>query len=87
MISSTFSLKLSSRLTHVLPKWHDLVEAVAVAMEEVDIVVDVAVAEAVVVSSDDPFLPPFHLLMELTRSLVGGFTSSNAAPLGGSRRW
>jgi len=47
----------------------------------------VAVAEAVVVVSQLHPFPLFHPLMELTRSLVGGFTSSNSAPLGGGRRW
>lgn len=59
----------------------------AVAMEVGDTVA-AAEADEVVVSSFDPLSPPFHQLMELTRSLVGGFTSGgNAAPLGGGRRW
>ena len=61
--------------------------AVVVAMVEVDIV---EAEEADVVSSIMSFnnrLPSFHQLMGLTRTLVGGFTSSNAAPLGGNRRW
>lgn len=57
----------------------DTGEAVAVTVEvEVE-----AVAE---VRSFDPH-SPIPSLMELTRSLVGGFTSSNSAPLGGGRRW
>lgn len=62
-----------------------MVAVVVVAvMEEVDIaVVAVAVAEVSTILSIDP-VPS---LMGLTRTLVGGFTSSNAAPLGGNRRW
>jgi hypothetical protein len=54
----------------------------------VDTAEAVVAADEVVVSSNTSFLnPPFHQLMGLTRTLVGGFTSSNAAPLGGHRRW
>jgi hypothetical protein len=62
-----------------------MVAAVAAVVMEED-VADMVVAEAVV-SHICTLSPPFHLLMELTRTLVGGFTSSNSAPLGGSRRW
>jgi hypothetical protein len=56
------------------------------AMEEVDTVA-AEVAAVVVVSRICTLPPPFHQLMELTRPLVGGFASSNSAPLGGGRRW
>jgi hypothetical protein len=54
-------------------------------MEEADSAEDVAADEVVV--SPNNSSPLFHLLMGLTRPLVGGFTSSNSAPLGGNRRW
>jgi hypothetical protein len=63
---------------------------VVVAAVDVTAEVDSVEAEAVAVvevSTFVPFDPLFHLLMELTRPMVGGFTSSNSAPLGGNRRW
>lgn len=57
----------------------------------VDVATAVAVDVVAVVSHSKLPLPSnsslFHQTMGLTEPLVGHFSSSNAAPLGGGRRW